>query len=221
MRWAGWPVMSSPSKRTRPAETGSIPHSARNRVVFPAPLEPRMATAWPATTSRSTPSTTFCPRYPAARPDTSSILALAEVRVDHVGVAHDGLRLALGQHPPEVEDDHPLGQAHHRLHDVLEGGHGPEGQGGLHHHRDPPPPDPVGEEPVDPLAGQRHRPGGGALQAADGPEERALAGAVGADDGEDLALIDPEADTVDGREATEALGQRVDREQRHVRYCGL
>src|SRR6266540_6659935 len=111
--------MSSPWKRTRPADTGSIPHSARNRVVFPAPLEPMMATAWPAPTSTSTPSTTFSPRYPAARPDTSSIVALAEIGVDHVGVTHDGLRLALGQHPPEVEDDHPLGQAHHRLHDVL------------------------------------------------------------------------------------------------------
>src|SRR5215207_11249185 len=126
--------MSLPSKRTRPAETGSIPQMARNRVVFPAPLEPMTATASPAATRRSTPSTTFSPRYPAARPDASSIAALAEVGVDHLGVAHHGLRLALGQYPAEVEDDHPLGQAHHRLHHVLHPDDGgPEGvAGGAH-----------------------------------------------------------------------------------------
>src|SRR4029453_11413750 len=86
----------------------------------------------------------------------------------------------------------------------------------------PPPPDPVGGEPVHPLAGQRHRPGGGPLKAADGLQQGALAGAVGPDDGEDLALVDPERDAVNGWETAEALLHRVDREQRHTpaRYWG-
>jgi hypothetical protein len=43
------------------------------------------------------------------------------------------------------------------------------------------------------------------LQADDYLQERALAGPVGTDDGDDVAAVDPECHAVDGRETTEAL----------------
>jgi hypothetical protein len=51
------------------------------------------------------------------------------------------------------------------------------------------------------------------LQPDDDLEERALAGSVGTDDGDDLAVVDPERDAVDGRETAEPLRYRVDLEE--------
>ena len=47
---------------------------------------------------------------------------------------------------------------------------------------------------------------GGPVEPADAVEDGGLAGAVGADDAEDLAIGDVEADVVDGGEAAEATG---------------
>jgi len=47
------------------------------------------------------------------------------------------------------------------------------------------------------------------LQTDDDLQERALAGPVGTDDGDDLAVVNPEGDAVDGRETAEALRDRV------------
>jgi hypothetical protein len=46
---------------------------------------------------------------------------LAEIRLDHGGIEHHVLRSALGDNLPGAEDDHPIGECHHRLHDVLDG----------------------------------------------------------------------------------------------------
>jgi hypothetical protein len=43
------------------------------------------------------------------------------------------------------------------------------------------------------------------LQPDDDLQERALAGPIGTDDGDDVAVVDPECDAVDGRETAEAL----------------
>jgi hypothetical protein len=43
------------------------------------------------------------------------------------------------------------------------------------------------------------------LESADRLQERALARPVGTDDGDDLAVVDPEGDAVDCREAPEPL----------------
>jgi hypothetical protein len=59
------------------------------------------------------------------------------------------------------------------------------------------------------LDGARRRP----LEARDELQKRALAGPVGTDDGDDLAVVDPERDTVDGRETAEAFCDRVDLEK--------
>ena len=51
------------------------------------------------------------------------------------------------------------------------------------------------------------------LQPDDDLQQRALAGPVRTDDGDDVAVVDPERHAVDGREAAEALRDRVDLEE--------
>src|SRR5262249_40681493 len=55
------------------------------------------------------------------------------------------------------------------------------------------------------------------VDAAHQVEDRALAGAVGADDGEDLALLHLEADAVDRLDAAEMDGEILRREEGHLR----
>jgi hypothetical protein len=70
----------------------------------------------------------------------------------------------------------------------------------------------VGREALDRRTTQtdaaRRRP----LQTDDDFQQRTLAGPVGTDDGDDLAVVDPERDTVNGRKAAEALGDRINLE---------
>jgi hypothetical protein len=48
-----------------------------------------------------------------------------------------------------------------------------------------------------------------ALEPDDDLQQRALAGPVRTDDGDDVAVVDLERDAVDGREAAEALRDRI------------
>jgi hypothetical protein len=57
---------------------------------------------------------------------------------------------------------------------------------------------------------------GRGVDPADQVEDRRLAGAVRADQGEDLAAADVEADVVDGDDAAEAHAEMARREQRLV-----
>ena len=59
------------------------------------------------------------------------------------------------------------------------------------------------------------RPSVGLIDAADQVEDRRLAGAVRADDREHLALLDLEADRIDGADAAEADRDVVGAEQAH------
>jgi hypothetical protein len=56
--------------------------------------------------------------------------------------------------------------------------------------------------------GARCRP----LQPDNDLQKRALAGSVRTDDGDDVAVVDPERDAVDGREAAEAFRDGVNLE---------
>src|SRR5262245_36131698 len=120
MRCAGRRVMFLPSRTIRPCIAGSSPAIARKSVVLPAPFEPTMATASPARTSTAMPSITRSPRYPAARPATSSNARPPEIRVDDPWVSHDDLWRALGQELAEVENDHALGELGDGAHHVLD-----------------------------------------------------------------------------------------------------
>jgi hypothetical protein len=51
------------------------------------------------------------------------------------------------------------------------------------------------------------------LQPNDELEERALSGPVRTDDGDDVAVVDPECHAVDGRETAEALRDVVNLEE--------
>ena len=50
------------------------------------------------------------------------------------------------------------------------------------------------------------------LQPDDDLQQRALPGPVWTDDGDDVAVVDPERDVIYGRETTEAFCYRVDLE---------
>jgi hypothetical protein len=54
------------------------------------------------------------------------------------------------------------------------------------------------------------------LQTDDDLQERALACPVGTDDGDDVAVVDPEGDVVDGRETAEPLRDPVDLEEQSL-----
>jgi hypothetical protein len=71
----------------------------------------------------------------------------------------------------------------------------------------------MSRETVDPRAVQPHAAVGRPLQPDDELQERALPGSVRADDGDDLAVVDPERDAVDGRETAEPLCDSVDLEE--------
>src|SRR5215472_6205387 len=61
IRCGGSPVMSWPSKRTRPASGGMRPETQWKSVVFPAPFGPMSPVMVPASTSRSTPLSAWTP----------------------------------------------------------------------------------------------------------------------------------------------------------------
>jgi hypothetical protein len=71
----------------------------------------------------------------------------------------------------------------------------------------------VGGQTVDPRTRQPDGAVRGPLQTDDDFQERALAGPVGTDDGDYLAVVDPEGDAVDRGKAAEALGDCVDLEE--------
>jgi hypothetical protein len=70
----------------------------------------------------------------------------------------------------------------------------------------------VGGEAADRFTAQLDRARRRPLEARDELQKRALAGPVGTDDGDDLAVVDPERDAVDRRQPTEALRERVNLE---------
>jgi hypothetical protein len=71
-------------------------------------------------------------------------------------------------------------------------------------------------EAVDPLSVQSDAPVRRAVEPDDHLEKRALTGPVRTDDGDDVAVVDPECHPVDGRETAEALRYVVDFDEQIV-----
>jgi hypothetical protein len=69
---------------------------------------------------------------------------------------------------------------------------------------------------ADLLAFEAHGAGGGVEDPRDDVEHRSLAGTVGADDGEHLAVLHAETDVVDGLHAAKAQRHLVDFEHAHL-----
>src|SRR5438046_2019355 len=82
--------------------------------------------------------------------------------------------------------------------------------------RDPEPTHGVGSHAGDRAATVAHPPGGRRLEPGDHVEERALAGAVRADDAQDLALGQGEVHAVQSRQRSEALGDGTHLEKIHA-----
>ena len=72
---------------------------------------------------------------------------------------------------------------------------------------------------VEPFAEQPHLAGAGGDQPEDHVQGGGLAGAVGAEQADDLARTDPEADAVHGGDRPEALADVVDVEDRYALDC--
>ena len=102
-----------------------------------------------------------------------------------------------------------------RERDIAFDGHMREQRVALEHHPHRPPlRRPAGEV----LAVQQHAAAIGEVEAGDHAQQRRLAAARGAEQGEKLAGFDADADVVDCGEIAEAAGDVLDFEQRH-RVC--
>src|SRR5215831_966659 len=117
--WAGTEARSRPSRRTRPPRIGKRPAIASMSVVLPAPFGPTTVTSSRAPTTSETSQTATASPWATSRRSTSSI-GLAEIRADHVRIAHHLPRKALGDDPAAAQDDHAIGEVQDRPHDVLD-----------------------------------------------------------------------------------------------------
>src|SRR5205807_4496553 len=94
-------------------------------------------------------------------------------------------------------------------------GHAPEQGDVLKGARNPPLGPLVGPQMRDVVAVELDPSTGGRVDAADAVEDAGLAGAVGADDGEEVASVDLETHPGQGGHAAEAQMQVFQREKRH------
>src|SRR5437899_2995159 len=99
--------------------------------------------------------------------------------------------------------------------DVLEGGHLLEERGELKRPHQPAPGDLMRSQPRDVLAVEDDGAPRRSQEPAQEVEAGRLAGPVGADQADDLALVDGEVDAVDGGQATEEPGEITGLEERH------
>src|SRR6266508_873250 len=128
---AGSGVMSSPLKRTRPADGARRPFTTFRTVDLPAPFGPTMTVVASAFASRPTPQRTWVPPYPAWTASSwSTRRRLAEVRLDDRGIPDDILRRPFRDRAALFEDEHSVGDAQDGPHHVLDHD-GPEPHLGL------------------------------------------------------------------------------------------
>ena len=98
---------------------------------------------------------------------------------------------------------------------ILERGHLLEERGELKRAHEPARGDLMRAEAGDVLAVEDDRPAGRSQKSAQEIEAGRLAGAVRADQADDLALVDGEVDAVDGRQPAEEPGEIARLEERH------
>src|SRR2546422_2697893 len=123
---AGRPATGSPSNVTspviRPPARASTPEMAMRSVLLPAALAPTTATISPRPTTNDTSQRTRISPYQALSPTVSSCkqILLAEVRLDHAGIAGHRRRRALGDLLAVVENQDAPRDPHDDGHDVLD-----------------------------------------------------------------------------------------------------
>src|SRR5689334_24359921 len=105
--------MSMPSRRIDPPRAGFSREMARSSAVLPAPLGPSTPTIARSGTSSETPRSTSIEVYPERSDSTDSIgRFLAQVGLDHRGVALDDRRRAFGDHRSEEHTSELQSQFH-------------------------------------------------------------------------------------------------------------
>src|SRR3954453_7134967 len=114
------PAISSPSKRIFPEAGRSIPAIVFKSVDLPAPLAPTTATISDAPTEIEMSEIATRPSYEVVSDCTSSMVAVAEISLDHLRIAHDGLRRAFDEHAAKIEHDGAVDQRHDDFHHVLD-----------------------------------------------------------------------------------------------------
>src|SRR5436309_2643351 len=185
--WAGSRVMSRPRNVTRPARTGKRPMMLSMVVVLPAPLRPTRLTASPSPTVREHARLRLEPE------DVQDLRGLLPDGAVGLGQGQElpGLALAREDRQRHVVERAQLVEEVHELEA---------------------PRDPRADPLVDRLAGdvgvaEQDLAAVRREEAADEVHQRRLARAVGADEGQHLALVDDEVDVVDGVGLTEVLHQ--------------
>src|SRR5690606_18325343 len=113
------PTRLSPLKRISPSATRFKPLMARKMVLLPAPLAPSSTTSSPWPTSRLTPSRARKLPYLTTTLSSCSIVT-PQVSLDHLRIALDLGRRALGDLLAVVEHDDLVRKAHDHVHLVLD-----------------------------------------------------------------------------------------------------
>ena len=125
------PAIGLPSKRISPL-IRTMPQSARNVVVLPAPLAPSKVTMLPFVEREVEPVQRLVLAVKGAQPADLEhhrrilrprSFGLAEIGADHLLVLLHRGRRALGDLPAEIERDDLVGDRHHEAHVMLDEQH--------------------------------------------------------------------------------------------------
>src|SRR6516162_10214332 len=171
--WEARPASSLPRKTTEPRRCVTIPMTARNVVVLPAPLRPSSVTTSPSPTAKLIPWRMCDSPYQACRsstPNNRSGMAGPQVGFDHIRVLGDGSVVAFGEDPAAGQHRDHIGKVGHYREVMLDHQHRAICRHLADQRRDPP--DILLAEPGHRLVEQQHR---GIERQSRGNFERSLA----------------------------------------------
>src|SRR5580658_4460826 len=114
------PVMSSFSKRTRPAARGTTPEMQLSVVVLPAPFAPSRHTTCPADTVSDTLSSAWIAPYRAEICSISSTRAPSKIGFDDQRIVADVGRRSFSDLLTEIQHRDPVSNRHDKLHHVFD-----------------------------------------------------------------------------------------------------
>src|SRR3989454_2896668 len=123
VRCGGWPAMSCPSRRMRPALGRMKPLIVFRAGDLPLPFAPSRATISPRRTARSTPRRTWMGPYPATRLSTArsgGAASVAKVGFQHFAIPRHLRGRSVGDDLAVVEHDDPVRHRHDELDRVLD-----------------------------------------------------------------------------------------------------